>query len=228
MAGYKAQTLLAQSMQKRSKAIRAAVNAYNCAILALGRTDTLDFDQAAKYGFVEEFNLLRQTRADLGEARWKEPIICEAMKHYQRVKRARKEIERVHVEMLLVFSAMANEEANFEQVLTAMKASNDSLYHVTKDQCNRQALVNSVIRARLVQITELPKYTGPPLIARKRKGLPEDTPTVSNALPAACTHLSCQVEEIDKDEVAFDEDIENAQAGGVVDFIVELGSSIKL
>lgn len=86
-SGYKARTLLAKSMQKRSKAIRSAVDAYNCAVIALGRTDTLDFDKAAKFGFVEEFDLLCQSQANPRGARWKEPIIREAMKHHQRVKR---------------------------------------------------------------------------------------------------------------------------------------------
>lgn len=79
----------------------------------------------------------------------------------------------MHVEMLCVFSAMENEEAEFGCILAAMKAAGDPLYWVTHKQCNRQALVNSVIRARLVQITELPKYTGPPLVAtcKEAKGV---------------------------------------------------------
>lgn len=65
-------------------------------------------------------------------------------------------------------------------------------------------------------------------LARRQKGSPESSDDTFKAMSAACEHLlSCAVEEIDREEVAFDEDIEDAQAGGVVDFIVELGSDLK-
>jgi hypothetical protein len=62
-------------MCTRSQAIQTAVNRYNHAVLALGRTDTLDFARAAQYNFIEEFELLKNSHADLAGVRWKEPRI---------------------------------------------------------------------------------------------------------------------------------------------------------
>ena len=85
-------------MRTRSRAIQNAIGRYNRAVVALGRSDTLDFARAAQYNFVEEFELLKHSHADLTGVRWKEPRIREAMKRHQRIKRAHEEIERLHVE----------------------------------------------------------------------------------------------------------------------------------
>ncbi|RXW14344.1 hypothetical protein EST38_g11508 [Candolleomyces aberdarensis] len=144
--GYKARTLLAKAMRTRSRAIQSAVNKYNRAALDIGRSDTLDFAQAAKYSFVEEFELLKNSHADLSDARWKEPVIREAMKRHQRIQRAREEIIRVNIEIQRIYTAIQDEREEMTMVESRLKAEGDPLYVIVQDLNSYRKRVHQDLR----------------------------------------------------------------------------------
>ena len=74
-------THIAKSFQKRCKAIQNAVKAYNAAAVALDPPrPTLDWTRVSHYGFLNEFNLLRDTRQDIRDKPWTDLAVRETMK----------------------------------------------------------------------------------------------------------------------------------------------------
>ncbi|KAJ2927303.1 hypothetical protein H1R20_g9790, partial [Candolleomyces eurysporus] len=176
--GYKARVMLAKAMRTRSRAIQAAIGRYNQAVVALGRSDTLDFARAAQYNFIEEFELLKHSHADLTSVRWKEPRIRDALKRHQRIKRAHEEIERVHIEMRRVYSAIDAEQEHFKTTLRNLKESQDPVYAAVDEFCRCRLKANRVIMSKLYEITDLPTYQGPELTRGRRKGEPASERTL--------------------------------------------------
>ncbi|THU89328.1 hypothetical protein K435DRAFT_821451 [Dendrothele bispora CBS 962.96] len=61
--GYKMRTHIANALQKRSKAIRRAVNRYNKAAMSLNPQQlTLDWTKVSHFSFLDQFNILQDTR----------------------------------------------------------------------------------------------------------------------------------------------------------------------
>jgi hypothetical protein len=80
---------IAKLLQSRCKAIQNAVQAYNTAALALSPPHlTLDWSKVSHYAFLEEFNILRDTRNDIREKKWADLAIRKTLKQHQKVKRA--------------------------------------------------------------------------------------------------------------------------------------------
>ncbi|KAJ2929278.1 hypothetical protein H1R20_g7813, partial [Candolleomyces eurysporus] len=216
--GYKARVTLAKAMRTRSRAIQTTINKYNRTVVALGRSDTLDFARAAQYNFIEEFELLKHSHADLTNVRWKEPRIREAMKRHQRIKRAHEEIERLHVEILRVYSAIEAERNHFKSTLLKLKESQDPIYVVVDEFCRRRSRANQAVMLKLYEIVNLPTYRGPKLRYGRRKGEPEgDAEAMEIDSEASRDSLENSEEELE----GADDDTE-AQLSGIVDFISNL------
>ncbi|RXW20422.1 hypothetical protein EST38_g5446 [Candolleomyces aberdarensis] len=219
--GYKARVALAKAIRTRSRAIQTAINRYNCAVLALGRTDTLDFARAAQFNFVEEFELLKNSHADLTGARWKEPRIREAMKRHQRIKRAHEEVARLHVEILRVYSAIEAEEEQFRDVLRRLKVSKDPIHATVNEFCRRRSRANRVVMSSLYKITDLPAYRGPKLTRGRRKGELEGD---RNSMEIDSESIEADLDDAREEFDGADDETET-QIGGIVDFISDLATS---
>lgn len=207
-------------MRTRSRAIQAAIGRYNRAVVALGRSDTLDFARAAQYNFIEEFELLKHGHADLTSVRWKAPRIRDALKRHQRIKRAHEEIERVHVEMRRVYSAIEAEQEHFKTTLRNLKESQD-LVHVAVDEfCHRRLKANRVIMSKLYEILDLPTYRGPELTRGRRKGEPaSDVKTTEIESRPSGDDIE------DAGEVSGEDDEAEDQVGGIIDFISNISTT---
>src|SRR6202451_4895907 len=100
MAAYQMRTHIAKSLQTRCKAIQNAVKADNVAASALSPPrPTVDWAKVSHYGFLDEFNLLRDTRDDVREKPWARPAHRETVKQYLRIQCAHEEILRCNVEI---------------------------------------------------------------------------------------------------------------------------------
>ena len=76
---YQMRTQNAKSLQKRCKAVRGAVKQLNDAGAAIGRP-ALDFDKVTHYDFLEQFTLLQDTRNDIRNRLWAQPLIRKTMR----------------------------------------------------------------------------------------------------------------------------------------------------
>ena len=91
--GYKLRTHIGKALQRRSEAIRNALARYNAQAAKLKPPrPPLTWKEIVDYSFLAEFDLLRQSRFDIRQANWAQPIHREAMVKHFKLLRAREEI----------------------------------------------------------------------------------------------------------------------------------------
>ncbi|PPQ79249.1 hypothetical protein CVT24_007507 [Panaeolus cyanescens] len=219
--GYRARSLLAKAMKSRSRAIQNAVNQFNHAAQQLQPPrNPIDWQQLAKYNFVEEFNLLRHTARDIREEKWANDGVREAMKMHQRIKRAREELLRLNVEICRLYTSIANEKHVFRKVLDRLfKANQVQHYGAVELYCCRRVQVNNMIVSYLLEIQRLDGYTGPKSLLGKRKGAVDDSMDQDTD-----SSTSDSDDDSDGDAANNSDDDEMVQVGGIVDFIADLST----
>ncbi|KAJ7191133.1 hypothetical protein GGX14DRAFT_537905 [Mycena pura] len=98
--GYKLRKHIAKALQARSKAVKTAIDNYNS---AAGLLDPpmphLGWEQVVEYAFLADFDILRDTRAEVQSCSWARPAYRLAMDRHFRILRAREEIKRLNVEI---------------------------------------------------------------------------------------------------------------------------------
>ncbi|KAJ7790236.1 hypothetical protein B0H14DRAFT_3094724 [Mycena olivaceomarginata] len=98
--GYKMRSHIAKALQARSKAIRNAIERYNKVALSMEPPmPTLDWDQVVNYGFLGDFDLLRDTTDSISSRPWTRRSYRLAMDSYFKILRAREEIQRLNIEI---------------------------------------------------------------------------------------------------------------------------------
>ncbi len=154
-------TQIAKSLQKRCKAIRTAVNQYNAAAAALDRP-ALDWSKVSQFGFLEEFTLLQDTRNDIRNKKWAQPLIRETMRTSRRVICAEYELINMNREARRVHTSIRDEDILFTEVLAEMKRNNDPWYGAVLQHCERRRAINAHLLAYLLRIYALEGFTGIP------------------------------------------------------------------
>ncbi|KAK7435755.1 hypothetical protein VKT23_019452 [Stygiomarasmius scandens] len=127
--GYKMHTHIANALQKHSKAIRKAVKQYNMAALALKPPrPTLDWGKISHLSFLDQFNILRDSRNSLFDKPWSKPVIRELIKKHHRVTRAHEEIECCNVELCQIHTSIVDEDQHFTAVLKRLESDSYPFY----------------------------------------------------------------------------------------------------
>jgi hypothetical protein len=99
-SGYRLRKHIGQALQKRSSAIRTALDCYNTAALALNPPRLpLKWDEVVEYAFISDFDLLRDAHQEIRHCPWATPAGRLAMDTYFKLLRAREEIDRLNVEI---------------------------------------------------------------------------------------------------------------------------------
>jgi len=140
-AGAKLREHIGKALQRRSATIRAALERYNNARLQLpldGRPPKLQWSDVAKYAFLAEFDLLRNTREDVRSKPWTKPVIREAMTRYFKIERAREEVERLNIEIPRVIAYMHDEDLFLAEKACQTSESDPALAH--QIELRRQSL----------------------------------------------------------------------------------------
>lgn len=154
-------THIAKALQSRCKAIRNAVKTYNAAAAQLDPPrPPIRWEAVSHINFLEEFHLLHNTRNDIREKPWSKPATRELMKLHQRVKRAREEIERCHIAVRRLYTAIHDEEDDFKNFLSKPGNVDPLIYAAVHDFATRRQRVNRVLLARLKDLTDSPDYSG--------------------------------------------------------------------
>ncbi|KAJ7880232.1 hypothetical protein B0H14DRAFT_3082710 [Mycena olivaceomarginata] len=98
--GYKLWRHIAKALQARLKAVRNAIDQYNAAAIALDPPlASLTWEQVVEYTFLADFDILRDTRADVQSQRWTRPAYRLVMDTYFKIERAREELVRLNIEI---------------------------------------------------------------------------------------------------------------------------------
>jgi hypothetical protein len=158
---YHMRTHIAKALQSRCKAIRNAVKTYNAAAAQLvPPRPPISWEAVSHINFLDEFNLLHNTRQDIREKRWSQPAIRELMKLSQRVKRAHEEIERCHISVRRLYTAIHDEDDDFERALSRLQPGDPLIYGAVRDFVTRRRRVNGLLLMKLKLLTDSPNYTG--------------------------------------------------------------------
>ncbi|KAJ7708496.1 hypothetical protein B0H14DRAFT_3082218 [Mycena olivaceomarginata] len=108
--GYKMRKHIAKALQARSKAVRNAIDRYNSAASLLDPPmRQLTWEQVVEYAFLADFDILRDTRAEIQSRPWTRPAYRLAMDRYFKILRAREEIRRLNVEIPRVVTWIRDE-----------------------------------------------------------------------------------------------------------------------
>ena len=154
-------THIAKALQSRCKAIRNAVKTYNSAAAQLDPPrPPISWEAVSHINFLEEFNLLHDTRQDICEKPWSQPAVRELMKLSQRVKRAHEEIERCHIAIRRLYTAIHDETEDFEKTLSRLRTGDPLIYEAVYDFVARRQQVNRLLLAKLKIVMDSPGYSG--------------------------------------------------------------------
>lgn len=160
-SGYHMRTHIAKALQNRCKAIRNAVKKYNAAAAQLvPPRPSISWETVSHINFLEEFHILHNTRQDIREKPWAQPAIRELMKLSQRIKRAHEEIQRCHISVRRLYTAICDENDMFERILSKLQTGDPLLYGAVSDFATRRQEANSVLLTRLTLLTDSPNYMG--------------------------------------------------------------------
>ncbi|KDQ34014.1 hypothetical protein PLEOSDRAFT_1032013 [Pleurotus ostreatus PC15] len=216
--GYKLRTHIAKSLQTRCKAIQRAVNAYNSAALELDPPrPTLDWSQVSHYSFLEDFDLLRSTRQDIRAKPWAQPLFREMIKRANRLQRAEEEILRCNIESRCLLTSIADEECEFDEILSQAEATHDPHLGALHDHIIRRRRINCQVLARIGEIHRLEGFSGDTSIGVKKGSLP-----VLRSTDPGITNKDHGDKDVD--EVSDDGDEVNGEVDRLMDFIADLAT----
>lgn len=152
---------IAKNMQTRSRAIRNAINAYNNAAAALDPPrPKLEWETISHYNFLEEFDLLNETRADIRERPWAQPAVRETLRLSRRLARAHEEIKQVHVEAQRVLTHIRDEGLLLDATLRSLARMQDPIYGAVLEYATRRRAANAHILKSLRKLHQLPGFSG--------------------------------------------------------------------
>lgn len=101
---------IAKALQARSKAVKNAIDRYNAAASFMSPPmPELSWEQVVEYAFLADFDILRDTRAEIRSRPWTRPAYRLAMDRYFKILRAREEIKRLNVEIPRVVTWIRDE-----------------------------------------------------------------------------------------------------------------------
>ncbi|KAJ6555622.1 hypothetical protein DFH09DRAFT_1248404 [Mycena vulgaris] len=124
--GYKMRKHIAKALQARSKAVRSAIEQYNAAAVTLDPPMAmLTWEQVVEYAFLADFDILRDTRAEVQSRPWTRPAYQIAMDRYFRIERAREEIKRLNVEIPRVVTWIHDENVFLRKMETNLRDPGD-------------------------------------------------------------------------------------------------------
>ncbi|KAJ7113683.1 hypothetical protein C8R43DRAFT_1091391 [Mycena crocata] len=196
--GYKLRKHIAKALQSRSKAVKAAIERYNSAAMAMSppRT-TLTWEEVVEYAFLADFDLLRDGREDIRDEPWAQPSGRAAMDQHYKLLRADEEIIRLDVEIPRLVTHMVDEEAflvHHERRLA--DEGNAALAHQVRLHRVERGRFNALHMERLVKLSKTPGFTAslvPGVSVSKERHVPDDylngedahmAPPTASTLPA--------------------------------------------
>lgn len=161
LTAYKLRTQIAKALKTRSGAIRTALDTYNRLAKTLDPPrPSLDFKEVLDYSSLAEFDLLRDTRGTVQTRVWAQPAYRAAMGLHFKRECARREIERLNIEITRLRTFIRDDEVSHSQSIDAIRDSDPGLMAVMAHQWALRHEVNQIHLAYLSAVADLPGYTG--------------------------------------------------------------------
>jgi hypothetical protein len=217
--GYRMRRHIAKSLQTRCKAIQNAVKNYNIAALEMvPPRPTLDWSTASHYSFLEDFEMLRNTRQDIQGLPWAQPVIRAAMKQAQRIKRAHEEIYNCNIEIRRLLTYIIDENADLKDISLDLKTHNHPITGAVDEFILRRQRVNASLLSRIQVIHDLVGFSGNKTVGTRLGRIDGLTRALDDW---GFGGQASDEEEEDMDYLDEDEEA-RGEYGGLVDFVSEL------
>ncbi|CAA7264087.1 unnamed protein product [Cyclocybe aegerita] len=204
---------IVKALQNRSKTIQKAVKTYNAAALALKPPKpTIDWGTVSHFKFLEDFPLLRNTKADIDGKPWAKPVIREIIKQHHRLCRAREEITRCNVEIRRLHTYIIDEGKDFERALLRCTPAIGPLGGAVKEFIHRRTRANISVLTRLARIYKFEEFSGNSTPGVRKGQAPMDISEDSAVQPAvaASEHENLNVPStVQQDRLITPHDIAN-------------------
>ncbi|KAG8705241.1 hypothetical protein FRC08_001757 [Ceratobasidium sp. 394] len=158
---YRIRTRMAKEINQREKAVRNALDRYNAVASRLNPPrPVLEFSDLTEHAYLANFDFLRYSEHGANEAEWSRPIHRRCTDSWQKVQRAKEEIDRLNVEIRRVWTHIRDEEAFLTQRYSAMKDSDPDLAFALHARMELAVRANQRVRRDLEAIAKLPGFTG--------------------------------------------------------------------
>ncbi|KAJ7066287.1 hypothetical protein C8F01DRAFT_1208564 [Mycena amicta] len=184
--GYKLRKHIAKALQVRSKAVKNAITAYNKAAERMTPPKpTLSWEEVVEYGFLADFDLLREGRQDIRGEPWAQPAGRAAMDQHFKLLRAKEEIERLNVEIRRFVSFMRDEHAFLQRQEERLRVEGrEGLAIQVASLCSERDRFTRLHMQRLVKLSKEPGFTGnirPGTSISRERHLDNDTEMPTNS-----------------------------------------------
>lgn len=204
-------TNIGKALQRRSEAIRRALERYNTQAAQLNPPrPQLGWKQIVEYAFLAEFDLLRYSRSDVRLSVWTEPARREATIKYLQLQRAQEEIVRLNIEIRRLRTVIHDEGLQIQEVIDELRESTPSLAEELSRRHQLRCMVNAIHIGRLDRIESLPGFSGQRGVGVAQNHGLKPTRLVNDILARELHDMSVQDEE--------DEEV-TMQVEGVADYI---------
>jgi len=209
-------------LQKRSSAIRTALDRYNSAALALSPPRaSLKWDEVVEYAFLSDFDLLHDAHQEIQHRLWATPAGRLAMDTYFKLLRAREEIDRLNAEVRRVATNLRDED----HYLCAC----EEISRLTDPPLAHQIQAHRMLRGRfkahhehcLRGINKMPGFTGtisPGKSLDTGEGACVFTPTsphlsaaTASPLPGSNEEVPADVNEMDSERAELEQEAEDEE-----------------
>ena len=182
---------IGKALQARSPAIRAALERYNTAALALNPPRrTLEWKEVVEYAFLADFDLLRDARQDISHRIWAMPAGRLAMDLHFKIRRAREEISRLNIEIRRVATYICDEDRYLRRCEAQIQEYDPQLAHQVALHRLERGRFNSHHLRRLAEISRLSGFTGsilPGESINTAPGASASNPTIQPPTSPDCT-----------------------------------------
>ncbi|EIW79823.1 hypothetical protein CONPUDRAFT_155220 [Coniophora puteana RWD-64-598 SS2] len=161
--GYKLQGSIGKAIERRSAAVRTALNTYNRLAAKMDPPAAqIRWQDLVQYTYLSELEILKHSyfQADIREQAWAKPINRDVATKYFKTKRAHEEITRLNVEARCLRTWAAKENADIERHTNRLKESNPALAAALSQLYAARVRANKVHLARLDELERLPGYSG--------------------------------------------------------------------
>ncbi|KAJ7315367.1 hypothetical protein DFH08DRAFT_917710 [Mycena albidolilacea] len=102
---------IAKVLQARSKAVRNIIDRYNAAAIVMEPPMAqLTWEQVVEYTFLADFDILRDTHAEVQAKPWTRPSYRLTMDTYFKIQQAREEIQRLNIEIRRLITWIRDED----------------------------------------------------------------------------------------------------------------------
>lgn len=144
-----------------------------------------------EYGFVSEFELLRNARShqDITREAWTLPAHREITSKYYKILHAREEIHRVNIEMCRLRTSIRDEHLLYEEHIKSLQVTDPHLATALQDRYDWRARLNVNHIRVLDKIEALKGFTGIPGEGTRRGTMSVDGPV--SGVPDGIVDRAC-------------------------------------